>query len=143
MCAVLVACGGSGGVAPAAHARADAWAQRPVVELAFDVAPDLSSASGREAVVFTPDLRVCELVFRAWPNKPTTARTGTSLVVTGTTVAGRPVDPGGDGGRSADGRPGTLVELPLPQCVEAGTPVRAELQFRLVLGEDAGERAGY
>ena len=144
VCAVLVACGGSGTVAaPVAHARADAWAQRPVIELAFDVAPDLSSASGQETVVFTPDLRVCELVFRAWPNKPTTARSGTSLVVTGAAVDGRPVGPVVTAAGAPTGAPGTLVELPLRQCVEAGTPVRAELQFHLVLGEDAGERVGY
>lgn len=143
VCAILVACAGSGTVAPVAHARVGAWAQRPVVELAFDVAPDLSSASGQETVVFTPDLRVCELLFRAWPNKPTTARTGTSLTVTGAAVDGRTVGPVVTAAGAPEGAPGTLVELPLPRCAEVGTPVRVELQFRLVLGLDAGERAGY
>ena len=64
-------------------------------------------------------------------------------MVTGATVDGRPADPVVTAAGAPTGAPGTLVELPLPQCVEAGTPVRAELQFRLVLGEDAGERAGY
>jgi hypothetical protein len=105
--------------------------------------PDLSSASGRETVVFTPDLQACELVFRAWPNKPTTASGGTSLVVKGATVDGRPVDPVAKAAGGPDGAPGTLVELPLPQCVEAGTQVRAELRFDLQLGKDAGERVGY
>ncbi|MDQ4117031.1 MAG: hypothetical protein M3235_08685, partial [Actinomycetota bacterium] len=36
-----------------------------------------------------------------------------------------------------------LVTLPLPRCVEAGTPVRADLGFRIALGTDSGERIGY
>jgi hypothetical protein len=48
------------------------WRDRPVVELVFDVREDLRTVSGSEKAVFTPDLRICELVFRAWPNKPIT-----------------------------------------------------------------------
>jgi uncharacterized membrane protein YeiB len=122
--------------------REPPWDARPVVELSFDVADDLQSVRGRERIVFTPDLRVCELVFRAWPNKPTTARGGTSLVVTGAFVEGAPVAPVVNSGGAPANAPGTLIELPLSPCVEPGDPVEAELLFDLKLGEDANERLG-
>jgi hypothetical protein len=109
----------------------------------MDVAPDLASVAGRETVVFTPDLQVCELVFRAWPNKPTTAADDTSLVMVDAAVDGRPVTPAVSAAGAPEGAPGTLVKLPLPQCVDAGTQVRAELGFVLTLGEEAGERVGH
>jgi hypothetical protein len=137
---VLAACG-SGGTPPARSDRA-AWDQRPVVELAFDVASDLGTVAGRESVAFTPDLPVCELVFRAWPNSPSPARLGNSLTVTGASVDGRPVAPVIRPAGAAENAPGTLVELPLPACVPAGATVRAELTFTLTLGEDADERLG-
>jgi hypothetical protein len=140
---LLAACAAPEAAPAPTPRRGEPWAERPVVELAFDLAPDLSSARGREVVVFTADLRVCELVFRAWPNKPTAADDGTSLAVTDAAVDGRPLLPVVGAAGAPDGAPGTLVELPLPGCVEAGTPIRAELQFDLVLGPDAGERVGY
>src|ERR671916_133311 len=69
---------GPGGAEPdVAESRPD----RPVVDLRFQVAPDLATVAGREVVEFTPDLDTCELVFRSWPNKPATSRAGTSLTV--------------------------------------------------------------
>jgi hypothetical protein len=118
------------------------WAERPVVELAFDVAPDRRAVLGHEAVVFTPDLSTCELVFRAWPNNPTISRAGSSLTVTGAGVDGQPVVPRVLPAGSPADAPGTLVELPLPACLEPGRPVRADLDFRLVLGVNADERVG-
>jgi len=115
---------------------------RPVVALAFDVAADLASATGRESVTFRPDAEVCELVFRAWPNSPNNAANGTSLRITGASVGGTAVDPVVEAGGAPDGAPGTLVTLPLPACADAGTEVRAELAFALTLGED-GERTGH
>lgn len=140
---VLTACGSTVPERAPAEARTQPWPQRPVVELTFDVAEDLASVTGRESVVFVPDRRVCELVFRAWPNKPTTADDGTSLRVTGAEVDGQQVDPAVTAGGAPEGAPGTLVELPLPRCAEAGTTVRAELAFLLTLGKDSGERVGY
>ncbi|MEJ2861260.1 M1 family aminopeptidase [Actinomycetospora flava] len=116
-------------------AEAAPWPQRPSVDLSYDVAPDLRGATGREAVTFTPDRRVCELVFRSWPNAPSPASEGNALEVTDAAVDGRPITPVV---RAA----GTLVELPLPACVEAGTTVRADLGFTLRLGADADERLG-
>ncbi|QUH03285.1 hypothetical protein HUO13_22820 [Saccharopolyspora erythraea] len=129
-------------VACAPEGNDQPWPQRPVVDLDYRVADDLSSATGRERVVFTPDMRVCELVFRLWPNEPTAARTGTSIVVTGASVDGRPVAPR-PAADAAAGSQGTLVELPLGRCVQAGDAVTAVLDFRLTLGRDSGERWGY
>jgi hypothetical protein len=114
-----------------------------VVELAVAVAEDLRTVTGRETVVFTPDLPVCELVFRAWPNKPTAARTGASLMVTDVLVDGRPVTPRVLAAGAPVNAPGTLVEVPVPECLDKDESVTAELGFRLVLGEDADERLGF
>src|SRR5437899_182113 len=76
--------------APSAEPSAQPWPDRPVVSLAFDVAADLTSATGQEHLDFTPDLKTCELVFRLWPNKPATSLAGSSLVVDSATVDGAP-----------------------------------------------------
>ncbi|WP_432533460.1 M1 family aminopeptidase [Kineococcus arenarius] len=144
--AVLLA-GCSGGPAPDAvptpTGTAGPWDQRPVVRLSFDVADDLSSVSGREQIVFTPDERVCELVFRNWPNKPTTARPGSGLVVTEVQVDGEVVDARDEeAGAPAAAPAGTLLRVPLAQCVDAGATVTADLRFDLQLGVDVDERIG-
>ncbi|MHA6794373.1 M1 family aminopeptidase [Pseudonocardia bannensis] len=142
----LVACAPAPGPAPPpgpAIYEAALWPARPVVELAFTVAPDLRTAEGRETVVFTPDLPVCELVFRAWPNTPTMARTGTALTVTDTSVDGRPTTARITAAGAPPGAPGTLIEIPLTRCLNPGESVHAELGFRVTLGVDADERIGY
>lgn len=122
---------------------AEPWPDRPVVDLRFEMAPDLASATGREVVEFTPDLDTCELVFRAWPNKPATARAGSSLTVSSVRVDGQDaafVDLRAGAPEVAPA--GTLVEVPLPDCVSAGETVTAEVAFDLVLGEEVNERVG-
>jgi hypothetical protein len=119
------------------------WADRPVVSLGFDVAADLHSATGQETVVFTPDLATCELVFRNWPNKPSTARAGSSLVVDQVTVDGQQAR----AQDSADGAPdnapaGTLLRIPLATCAQPGQHITVVLDFTLTLGEDVDERVG-
>lgn len=116
---------------------------RPVVHLRFEVADDLRSVTGRETVVFTPDLRVCELVFRLWPNKPETAVAGNDLSVTSATVDGVAVTPVVEAAGAPPGSTGTLLEVPVEGCAEAGQPVTAELEFSLVLGADTPERVGW
>jgi hypothetical protein len=123
--------------------RAEPWPQRPVVDLTFDVAPDLATVSGRETVVFIPDLPICELVFRLWSNKPTTAEDGTAMRLTAASVRGVPIEPRIVPAGAPEGVPGTLAELPLPECVDAGTELTAELAFTVKLGEDSGERVGH
>jgi hypothetical protein len=124
-------------------ARAQPWAQRPVVSLWFDVSADRAVVQGRESVRFIPDRRVCELVFRAWPNKPETARRGNRMTVTSVTVDGVAVAPRVSAAGAPAGVPGTLLRVPLAGCVAAGTEVNAALRFRLVLGANTPERVGY
>jgi aminopeptidase N len=126
----------------ASAVAAEPWPDRPVITLDFDVADDLSTVVGRETVSFTPDAQVCEMVFRTWANKPELAASGTSLTVDAVSVDGQPATARIDAAGAPPGAPGSLVEVPLPACVEAGTTVNAELGFTLVLGEDAGERTG-
>jgi Peptidase family M1 domain len=144
---VVGAAAGCAGVVPTPQAPApppwpDPDPNRPVVELGFDLAPDLATATGHESVTFRPDQQVCQLVFRAWPNSPGNAGSGTALTVTDARVGGAAVTPVVQAGGAPAGAPGTLVELPLPACVAAGTEVRADLAFTLALGEN-GERTGH
>lgn len=143
--AMLASCTGTGTPPLADPASYDAglWPQRPVVELSFDVAPDLRTVTGRESVLFTPDMRTCELVFRAWPNNPTMFKAGSSLTVTDTSVDGRPVTSQVIAAGAPPDAPGTLIEVPLAECLDPGESVRAELGFQLVLGADADERVGH
>ncbi|MGC5585445.1 M1 family aminopeptidase [Ornithinimicrobium sp. W1665] len=121
----------------------DPPADRPVVELALEVAEDLASATGTERVSFTPGARVCEVVFRAWPNKPFTAATGNALTVLDATVDGAEVTVRTEPGGAPPDSPGTLVTLPLAECTAAGQTLDVELSFSVELGEGTDERIGY
>ena len=139
VCLVL-AIGGSAAAPPGVPGS---WPDRPAVDLRFALAPDLRSASGTERVVFTPDLDTCELVFRAWPNKPATAEAGSGMKITRIRVDHRAVA----GRELAAGAPetaqaGTLLEVPLARCLSAGQTVTVDLDFELVFGEDVDERVG-
>ena len=113
-----------------------------MVELTFTVLEDLSVATGSERIVFTPDLDVCELTFRAWPNKPATANAGSSLEVTAARVDGVPAETIVESAGAPPGAPGTLVTVPLTDCVDAGDTVSAELTFEVALGRGVDERVG-
>jgi peptidase M1-like protein len=146
---LLAGCGvaGIGGpsgpsVDPGAYAGT-LWAQRPSIELSYDVAPDLSSVTGRETGTFTPDLRTCELVFRAWPNQPSMAKVGDSLTVTDTLVNGKPVTARTEPAGAPADAPPTLIRLPVDGCLNPGQSVHFELGFQVRLGRDADERVGY
>src|ERR687898_431383 len=139
-CSALVLSGcTSAGLGDAAPGRDDAepWPDRPVVDLRFEVAPDLATVAGREVVEFTPDLDTCELVFRSWPNNPATARAGSSLTVSDVRADGRDtaffdIAAGARGVAPA----GPLVEVPREVSGGGGETVTAELTFALVLGEE-------
>lgn len=115
---------------------------RPVVDLAFTVPASLDSATGLQNVTFTPDRRICELVFRAWPNKPATAAAGNSLTVSTVSVGGQRLPLKVDAAGAPAGAPGTLVTATLPACVEAGDSVTAQTTFTVRLGEGTDERLG-
>jgi len=123
--------------------RAAPWRQRPVVRLCFDVPADRRTVRGTETVVFTPDRRTCDVIFRAWPNKPETAREGTRLVVTHAVVSGKLVKPTVEAAGAPRGVPGTLIKVPVDGCVAPGRSVQIDLAFTLTLAVDSEERVGF
>ncbi|MGY1839750.1 MULTISPECIES: M1 family aminopeptidase [unclassified Modestobacter] len=128
---------------PDAPARAEPWPDRPVVDLRFDVSEDLQTVSGREEVVFTPDLSTCVLVFRSWANKPATARAGSGTTVSAVRVDGDPAEMRDvPAGAPEDAPAGTLLEVPLAECAEPGEEITVELEFTVQLGTDVNERVG-
>ncbi|MGY1752115.1 M1 family aminopeptidase [Blastococcus sp. SYSU D01042] len=132
-----------GGSAVSASGPQVPWADRPVVDLRYEVAADLRSVSGYERIEFTPDLDTCELVFRAWPNKPATAAAGSGMAVARVRVDGRDVAARDlPAGAPEGARAGTLLEVPVAGCIEAGRTVTVELDFDLALGEHVDERIG-
>ncbi|MBO0828021.1 MAG: hypothetical protein J2P24_09590 [Streptosporangiales bacterium] len=133
----------SASTVPSVLPLARPWPDRPVVRLSYDVAADHRSVSGVEDVTFTPDRKVCgRLVFRAWPNKPGTALFGGSLTIHRVSVGGRPARPAVHSAGGVPGRPGTLVDVPLRDCVAAGHSVAVRLSFDVVMATGSGERVG-
>ncbi len=55
--------------------------QRPRYAVQATIDPAAGTAQGSLAVTFTPDIAVDDLVFRLWPNSPTTAAAGVALAV--------------------------------------------------------------
>ena len=104
--------------------------------MAFSLSDDRSTVTGTEVVTARFDKPVDELVFRLWPNQPTSKAKGGSLVVTSASVRGPAL-----AGRSTESR-GTLERLRLSGRVTAGTAVTATLGFRLRLPVGANERWG-
>jgi Peptidase family M1 domain len=126
-----------------AEPRARPWKDRPVVRLCFAVPADRQVVHGAETVTFTPDRRICEVIFRAWPNKPEAAAAGNRLEVTAAAVGRRPVQPRVDAAGAPRGVPGTLIRIPVGGCTPAGQKVTVDLAFTLTVGADAGDRVGY
>ncbi len=117
-------------------------ADRPVVDLAFTMADDLSSAQGIENITFTPNGQVCEVVLRAWPNAPLSEGEDTALSILSVTSGGRALPLTVEKAGAAEGSPGTLVRAKLPQCVRGGTSVSVQAHFDVTLGEDVDNRLG-
>ncbi len=116
---------------------------KPTVTLCFAFSTDRKQASGREQVTFTPDLKVCELIFRLWPNKPVAGSKGTKLTITKATVAEKEIKPTLRAAGAASGTPGTLASLKLPACLKAGSTIAISLEFTLDLVPGTNERVGY
>lgn len=116
---------------------------KPTVALCFAFSSDRTQANGREQVTFTPDLKVCQLVFRLWPNRPIAGSTGTKLTITKATVEQKEIKPTLAKAGAASGTPGTLASLKLPACVAAGTTISTSVEFTLDLAEGTNERVGY
>jgi hypothetical protein len=110
--------------------------------LTFAVSADLAAVSGTEAVDFTPDKPITELVFRLTANTAPTVLAGNRIVVTSAradhgagpaTFTRAGADPSTQGG---------LLHVPFGSTIAAGTTVHAELAFRLALGGGSFDRYG-
>ncbi len=120
--------------------RAAPRPDRPVVALAFDTTRwRTGTVTGTERVRFTPDLRVCELVFRLWVDKPEIATRGGRITLGAVTVDGRSVQPALESAGGPAGAP-TLAALPLPGCVGRGTTLIAQLAFTVTVAAGLPER---
>lgn len=140
--ALLTACTASPAPDSAESAYPEPPDTRPVVELGYTFAEELTGATGAQTVSFTPDAPVCEVVFRAWPNKPATARTGNAMRVTSVSVDGTALEVRQEAAGAPPEQPGTLVEASLPACVEAGTEITAEVTFDVTIASRTDERMG-
>lgn len=116
---------------PASYARPDPT--RPVVTAAVTFAPG-GVVTGTERVVFTPDLRVTELVFRLWGQAPRPARAGGRVSTGQVSVDGR--------GVASTRASATLLRVPLAAPVEAGRAVTIDVPFRLQLPTGVNDRYG-
>ncbi len=113
-----------------------------MVELAYDMSQDLRTATGTEKVTFRPDERICEVIFRAWPNKPATAAKGNSLTVSSVSSGGTALEVTTEQAGAPEGSPGTLVRATLPQCVPAGEAVSVDVAFTVTVAPGTDERMG-
>lgn len=116
---------------------------QPVVTLNYQVADDLRSATGTESITFTPHSEMCEIVLRAWPNKPHLTRTGNGMAIDHVSVNGTPLEMRVESKGALRGAFGTLVEVRLPTCQAAGSPLQIDAEFSITLGPDTDERMGY
>ena len=142
----LVGCTQGGPAAPSpssAPTTAAPASSRPVVSLTYEVADDLRAVSGSETIAFTPDLEVCEVVLRAWPNKPVLTRAGNGMTVGEVTVDGVALDARVEAAGALAGESGTLIEVTLPECRPAGSVLNIRAEFAVTLGADTDERMGY
>jgi len=115
---------------------------RPRVALHFTFASDLTSVTGTEHVVFTPDRPISELVFRLTANTAPSVAEGNGIVVTSASA-----DHGGTAARyTPSGAPtstqGGLLHIDFAHQVSAGTAVTADIAFTVTLGNQAFDRFG-
>jgi hypothetical protein len=119
--------------------RAEPDPDRPRISYDMRLEDDLTTVTGTQTVVFTPDLATDELVFRLVPNAPDSSSAGNRLVVDdvrGDDVAGGSYEEV----EAAD--PGGLYVVDLDGELEAGEATEVELDFTLALGRGSFDRVG-
>ena len=112
------------------------------MRLRFTIADDHRTVTGTEHVEFRPDRPISELVFRLTANTRPTVEEGNRIEVTAATAqprAGRPRFTAANAARSTQGG---LLHVPFAATVAAGTPVAADIRFRLTLGAESFDRFG-
>jgi hypothetical protein len=131
-----------GGSSTAVPILAPSTKERPTLWLCFAFSADLTKATGQEQVSFTPDRKVCELVFRLWPNKPETAAEGSKLVIDAAQVDGADAKPVVTSDGAPKGKTGTLATIKLPACSPSAKEIKIGLSFTLTLSQHSTERVG-
>jgi hypothetical protein len=129
--------GPQGESCPAERAAPDP--DRPRIGLDFRLEDDLTTVTGTETVVFTPDEDTRELVFRLVPNAPDSAAAGNRLVVD--EAGGEHVADSGYDAAGAE-EPGGLYVLRLDDELAAGESTEVQLRFTLTLGRGTFDRFG-
>jgi hypothetical protein len=114
---------------------------RPQLTVTFSLGADHRTVTGHEHLVFTPDQRITELLFRLWPNGRDHVLGG-SLTVTRSQVSGKVVTPQLEAAGGRPGTQGTLLTLPLEHPVDPGQSVTSDLDFTLVLPPAFIDRLG-
>ncbi|MCW2603311.1 MAG: hypothetical protein JWN61_1446 [Pseudonocardiales bacterium] len=117
-------------------------AKRPVVDLKFDVAADLSTVQGSEKVVFTPDLAVDELVFRLTANTAPSVDEGNKVQVLSASADHGGQAPRYESADASDETQGGLLIIPLGKSVPAGTAITVDITFIVTLGLNSFDRFG-
>lgn len=135
---VIIGCGQT----PAPGVTNDS-VSKPVVRLAYQVADDLRSVTGTESIEFTPNHQMCEVVLRAWPNKPMLTRAGNAMTVEKVILNGSSLPFQVESSGALPEAPGTLVEAKFPSCQASGSPLQIQTEFTITLGADTDERMGY
>jgi hypothetical protein len=115
---------------PTSYAAPDP--DRPVLTAAVTV--DGATVTGTQRLVFTPDLRIDELVFRLWAAGPRSRAAGASIDVTRVVVDGAV--------RDAERTEPTVLRIPLSRPSAAGVSLTVELDFRLSLPTGTSDRLG-
>jgi hypothetical protein len=105
--------------------------KRPVIRLTFSVDQAHAHVTGTEHVVFTPDRAVTELVFRLWPNGPSSRDNGGRLDVTSASLP------------MTLSENDTLLALALPAPSPAGRAITVDLAFALTLPRADTDRYGH
>lgn len=137
---VVAASTASAGVAAAPacpSAYAAPRADRPVIDLRFDLSTDRTRFNGLEHIEFTPDLATNRIVLRQWVNNPLQRAAGargrvSRVVVSGAVRTTR--TPADDGS--------TYVVVPLPRTVAAGSHLTIDVRFYVVLPRRGSDRIG-
>ena len=110
--------------------------------MSFTVAPDLTTVTGTEHVVFTPDLPITELVFRLTANTRPTVEEGNRIVVRSAHADNGAGAATYTTANAAQGTQGGLLHIPFGKRLPAGTTVTADLAFTVTLGDKSFDRFG-
>ncbi|MEO6715288.1 MAG: hypothetical protein ABIM89_17955 [Mycobacteriales bacterium] len=112
-------------------------ADRPVLDLRFDLSTDRTRFNGLEHIEFTPDLATDRVVLRQWVNDPGQRADGAHGHVSRVAVSGAVQTtrlPANDGS--------TYVIVPLPRTVAAGSRLVIDVRFHVTLPRRGTDRIG-